>query len=73
MSNHAVTGKIEIPVTGLLLTGPLLVIALFTGCSSSGLLEPDDAAPPEPSRMMPHHPNRSMSATYPMLFPGPNP
>jgi len=48
MSNHAVTGKIEIPVTGLLLTGPLLVIALFTGCSSSGLLEPDDAAPPEP-------------------------
>jgi rare lipoprotein A len=48
MSNRAVTGKIEIPVTGLLLTGTLLAIVLFTGCSSSGLLEPDDAAPPEP-------------------------
>ena len=39
MSNCAVTG---------LLTGTLLAAVLFTGCSSRGLLEPDDAAPPAP-------------------------
>jgi rare lipoprotein A len=48
MNNSALTRKIAIPATSLLLTGTLLVTVLFTGCSSRGPLEPGDAAPPAP-------------------------
>ena len=43
MNNCIVTKIIAIPATGL-----LLAAVLFTGCSSRGPLEPEDAAPPEP-------------------------
>ena len=43
-----VTHKIALPATGLLLAGTLLAAVLFTGCSSRGPLEPEDAAPHAP-------------------------
>lgn len=48
MSSSVVTGKTASPATSLLLAGTLLAAVFFGGCSSKGLLEPDDAAPPAP-------------------------